>query len=63
MNQVEAGRIFDSLPESGKDIPRDLFIAKACKLTDPKLIQRDLSRMVHGKTEERRIRSAIRRER
>lgn len=42
----EAGELFDSLPESGKDMPKSEFVKKYCRLTDPKEFARDAKGMM-----------------
>ena len=50
---LDAGKIYDELPEGAKDMPRAEFVKKVRQLTSPNLMQRDLKAMIRQKQDNR----------
>jgi hypothetical protein len=57
----KASEIYDSFPEEAKDMSKAEFVRRFNAATDPKRIQEDLARIVHGKREKATIDLALER--
>lgn len=54
MNRTQIGQIYDSFPESQRDLPREQFIKETMAIVDPTACGEILAQMVHGKQQHRR---------
>lgn len=55
----EAEKIYDSLDESAKDMPRAEFIKRFNAVSDQNMMQQDLARIVNGKRQRKIIDRAV----
>jgi len=56
---MNAAQIYDSLPESARDMSREAFIKRMRELTDPRRMRSDLNQILQGKRTKRTIDGAV----
>ena len=49
MNRIQIGQLYDSFPESQRDMPREQFVKKMAGLMDPGRMARTVDSMVQRK--------------
>lgn len=49
MNQTQIGQLYDSFPESQRDMPREQFVKKMTGLMDPDRMARTVDSMIQRK--------------
>ena len=57
---MNAGALYDSLPEDKRDMTRENFIREIKRLTDPRRMKSDLNQILEGKRAKRVIDGAVR---
>ena len=56
---MNAGALYDSLPEDKRDMTRENFIREIKRLTDPRRMKSDLNQILEGKRQKWVIDKAI----
>ena len=59
MTNQEIGKLYDSFPKEQQDVSKTEFIKQVQSLADPKRMQTDLARIMHGKQNKQIIDGAM----
>lgn len=60
MSRADAIRVYNKFPKDKRDISQAEFVKQYIALTDQDAVQRDVSQILHGRSQQRVIDAAVR---